>query len=77
MTWSTIGAIIVALLNVASSLVVWLRQKNALDIARDQEIARASLAILELTREGQALRDRVTALSDPEAEELWNRMVKG
>lgn len=77
MTWGTIGAIIVALLNIASSLTVWLRQRNALDRARDEQIARSAMAVLELTREGQALRDRVNALSDPEAEELWKRMIDG
>ena len=68
-------SLILALLKLATSLTSWLRQREALEAGRDKEIARASLAVLEATAAGNELRRRIEAMEDPEAEDLWNRML--
>lgn len=72
MSWVSL---IIALLKAATSLTSWLRDKQALEAGRDQEIARASLAVLQATAAGNELRRRIEAMEDPEAEELWKRML--
>ena len=69
-------SLILALLKAATSLTQWLREKQALEAGRDKEIARASLAVLEATASGNELRRRIEAMDDPEAEDLWRRMLE-
>lgn len=73
MNWA---ALVLALLKAATSLVGWLRERQALEAGRDKEIARAALDVLGATAQGKELRDRVMAMTDPEAEELWRRMLE-
>jgi len=73
MSWASL---VLALLKLTSGLVTWLRERQMLEAGRDREVARAALDVLERTAEGKRLRDRISAMQDPEAEELWRRMLE-
>jgi hypothetical protein len=69
------ASFILACLNLATALTKWVSQRQALDAGQDKEIARAALAVLELTKRGKEIRAAVAAMSDQDADGLWDRMV--
>lgn len=69
-------SIILSFMKLAGSLTSWLRESQMMKAGQDREVARAALEVLERTAEGEALRNRITAMEDPEAEELWRRMLE-
>jgi hypothetical protein len=73
MSWVSL---VLNLLKLSASLITWLREKQMMQAGQDKEVARAALEVLNRTAEGKALRDRIMAMSDPEAEELWQRMIR-
>lgn len=72
MSWASL---IVAGLKLILSLVNWAKAKELMNAGEDAAVARASLAVLEATAEGQRLRDMLAMYNDAEAEELWKRML--
>lgn len=74
MTWASV---ILALLQLARSLLSWTREKDLLKAGQDQAIAKASLEVLEITKTGRELRERIAAMDDAAAEELWRKMIDG
>ena len=73
MSWISL---ILAVLKLISSIVVWARERQLLQAGQDQAIAQASLQVLAATASGHELRQRIEAMTDPEAEELWRRMIE-
>ena len=73
MTWASL---ILALIKLALSLTTWAREKELLQAGQDKAIATASLEVLEATTAGKELRDRITAMDDPEVDDLWRRMTE-
>lgn len=67
--------IIGALLNFVLTLLKYAQEKNLIDAGYDKAVAKQALDVLEATRAGTELRDKIAAMSDQEAEELWRRMV--
>lgn len=66
----------ISLLKIVADIVGWLRDQRAIDAARDKEIAKTALTLLELTEEGKALRARISAMTDTETEQLWKSMLE-
>lgn len=62
-------SLILALLNIAHALMGWAREKQLLQAGADAEIARQTLAILEMTEKGKAIKAKIGAMSDPELDE--------
>lgn len=52
-------------------------EKRLLDAGQDQAIASAALEVLGTTAKGRELRDQISSLSDPEADLLWEKMLRG
>lgn len=74
MNWiSMIGV----LMNFALTLLKYAQEKNLIDAGYDKAVAKQALDVLEATKTGKELRDRITAMTDPEAEALWREMVEG
>ena len=73
MSWASA---ILTLIGLISSLVKMLQQRQAMSIAEDAAIAKAALEVLESTNVGKELRQKVAALDDVAADELWNRMLQ-
>jgi len=63
MTWASL---ILALLNLAQHLMGIFRDKQLLNAGADAEIARQTIAILEMTERGKAIKAKIEAMSDPE-----------
>lgn len=72
MTWTSL---ILAVLKLATSLIGFANQRSAIEAGQDKEIARAALMVLEATTYGKELRASIAALTDEEADDLWDRMV--
>ncbi len=70
MTWFNAAML---LLQLAASLISWLREKQQLDAGRDQEIAKTTAAILVQTSAARDVMAQVTGLTD----EQVDTMLKG
>lgn len=66
-----------AMLELVLTLAKYVREKQLLDAGEDRAIANMTLAVLEATQVGKELREKVAAMSDPEADALWKSMVEG
>lgn len=76
MSWATVASLVLDVIQLSTSFLSWLRTQQALDAARDRELAKAALALLDLTQEGQALRARIARLSDDDSVDLWRKMLE-
>ena len=74
MSWVSL---ILATLKAITTLVAYANQRQSMQAGQDKEIARAALSILEATKTGKELRDRIAAMDDQGAEALWSKMVDG
>jgi hypothetical protein len=54
----------------------WAMEKRAITMGEERQVAKATLELLEQTKEGKELRDRIRKLDDAESNDLWDRMVK-
>lgn len=73
MSWTSVILSGLALLN---SLMKWAMEKRAITMGEERQVAKATLELLEQTKEGKELRDRIRKLDDAESNDLWDRMVK-
>ena len=73
MTWASA---LIAAIQLAISLLENAKRRNALAEAETQLVAKAAIRLLELTAQGRQLRAAISVLDDPEAEKLWQEMVK-
>lgn len=64
------------LLQAASALFGWLRDRQLIKAGNDAAVAKAALEILEKTQQGKELREHIQSLEDAEADALWDRMLK-
>jgi hypothetical protein len=71
MSWASV---ITALLTLAQHLLGWLRDKQLIDAGADAEIARQTLAILEMTEKGKAIKARIDAMSDGELDDFLKEL---
>ena len=74
MNWASF---VLAALKLALSLTSYLREKAMLQSGQDKAVAQAALAVLEATDYGRELRKRIASLTDEEADDLWDRMLRG
>lgn len=74
MSWVSL---ILPVLRLVLALTQRANEKRLLDAGQDQAIAKAALEVLGTTTKGRELRDRISSLSDPEADLLWEKMLRG
>lgn len=72
MRWVSLA---IAALKVITSLIKFLSDRKMIRAGEDRAIARQATAILESTQHGKKLRDKVKALNDEEAAQLWDDLV--
>ena len=72
MSWLSL---IIAVLKLLTGLIGWLQQKRLVKAGEDKVIAEQAVKLLETTKHGKRLRERVKALSDEEADRLWDDML--
>lgn len=72
MSWASVILSGISLLN---SLMKWAMEKQAIRTGEERQIAKATMELLEMTREGKELRERIKQLSDDDSADLWDRMV--
>jgi hypothetical protein len=75
-SWGTLASIGLLILKIALELLSRAREKQAIDEAREIELTRASLALLDLTQKGQAIRAHIANMSDENTEDLWGKMLE-
>jgi hypothetical protein len=68
------GNVALLILQLALGLVTWLKQNQAIGAGRDQEIARAALAILDKTAFGKTIVAKLGAMSDPEVDSVLKEL---
>lgn len=73
MSW---GSLLVYALQLLVSILSWMNAKKLIKAGEDAAIARASLEVLEATNEGKRLHSLIQGLSDDEADDLWQRMLR-
>lgn len=74
MSWISL---VLPLLRLVLMFQTWARERELMDAGQDRAIAQAALQVLEATKEGKALRERIKSLTDAEEEDVWNRMLRG
>lgn len=62
-------------LQLVLTILKWAQQKQLLAAGQDQAIAEMSLQILESTKAGKEIRERIRALDDDTADKLWDDML--
>ncbi len=72
MTW--ISALS-ALMQLALTLLRFLQNRQMIKAGQDEVIAKAALEILENTRTGKELREKIKSLDDDAADKLWDDMT--
>lgn len=72
MSWASVILSGISLLN---SLMKWAMEKQAIRTGEERQIAKATMELLEQTKEGKELRARIQQLSDDDSADLWDRMV--
>jgi len=72
MTW---GSLILAGLRIILALITGANNRKLIQAGEDKKMAQTALQILEATEEGKKIREHIRALSDSEADDLWDRMT--
>lgn len=68
-------SLIVGTLKLLVALVGFFQRKELIRAGEDKIIAQQATKLLTLTRHGRALREKVKALDDEEADRLWDNML--
>lgn len=68
-------SLIVSLLKLSQDLWGWAKEHDLVSKTQDQEVASASLKVLEATETGSALLEKIRALPEEEADKLWEEML--
>lgn len=69
-------SLLTLVLNVASSLLGWMRERQLLDAGADREIAKQALAILEMTQEGKRIMAHIQKMDDDELNDWLQELGK-
>jgi hypothetical protein len=72
--WSILVPLIPTLLGLIANILGSARDKNLIQAGIDQEIARQSERISELTETGRKMRERIEKLNDPELNDLLREL---
>jgi len=72
--WSIIIPLIPTFLAVIGGILTSARDKRMIDAGIDQEIARQSERIFELTETGRKTREKIEKLNDPELNDLLRQL---
>lgn len=67
--------IVLGLISIAQQLFSWMKSQKDFNAGHDNAVATASLALLETTTQGKALRDSVRKMSETDADKLWGDML--
>lgn len=73
MSWVSL---VLALVKMAVAVQTWINSRQMMQAGQDRAVANAALDLLEQTKVGKELRERIAAMDDPEAEALWRRMTE-
>lgn len=72
MRWVSLA---IAALKVLASLVKFLSDRKMIRAGEDRIIAKQAITILESTQQGKRLREKVKALDDEDADQLWDDLI--
>lgn len=72
-TWLNL---IMLFLRLADSLFTWARDRQLIQQGEEKAVARGAARVLERTKQGKAIREKVDSLSDAEEDALWDAMLE-
>ena len=72
MTWLKI---LPTALSIILTILKWAQERQLLKAGEDQAVAKAALEILETTRAGKELREKIRTLPDDTSDKLWDDMI--